>query len=453
MSLPALLATASPAAPSAISTGSLGVLLLVAALLPAIAGSAVLLAMLLGKPLREDTAVRITGFASAALALTAVALSAVRLLDDRAVAFAWQRGEGPRFGLALDALAAMALPWAAGWSAAVVSMARRYLHREPGMSRFLGLVGIFTTATATVLLADGPATLGVGWEVMGLCSVGLIGFFHERREPLAAATRMAGLNNIADIGLLIAIALSSHGHTTWDDLASTAAGSHGTALALGIVVAFSIKSAQWPWCSWPAQAMEGPTPSSALFYGALSIHAGVWLLLRTAPVLQAQVWPVVAVIALGSATALYGGRVAVQRADAKGAVAWATVTQVGWLAVLAALGLRWTTAVAILAHSGLRAWEILKAPGTLHDRLADREALARAGMGRGLRTAPIERFAAAVAAAGDGPDQRAIEWLAKSSSHLVQRSRGLWRRTVPGPATGHWPAIRPEPSETGRNPS
>ena len=321
-------------------------------------------------------------------------------------------------------------------------MTRRYLHREPGMSRFLGLVGIFTSATAMVLLADGPATLGVGWEIMGLCSVGLIGFFHQRPEPIAAAIRMAGLNHIADVGLLIAIAVSSHGRATWASLEASGSGAHGAALSVGIVLAFSIKSAQWPWSSWPAQAMEGPTPSSALFYGALSIHAGVWLLLRSSAGLQAQGWPLAVIVALGTVTALMGGRVAVQRADAKGAVAWATVTQVGWLAVLVGVGLYWVPAVAMLAHSGLRAWEILKAPGTLHDRLSDREALSRAGMGRGLQRAVPERFAAVVAAAAAGPDQRAIEWLARTSAKWVQDSRRRWARSVPHVSTGQWHAVK-----------
>lgn len=432
-----------PVAPGSFSS-SLGVLLLVAVLLPGLAGGSVLLAMLLGRPMREATAVRVVAIGSGALAATAIVLTTSRLLQGTPVVVAWQSGAGPRFGLELDALAALALPWAAGWSAAVVSMARRYLHREPGMSRFLGLVGIFTTATAIVLLADGPATLGVGWEVMGLCSVGLIGFFHQRPEPLAAAIRMAGLNHIADIGLLIAIAVSSHGRATWASLGSSGSDSHGTALSLGIILAFSIKSAQWPWSSWPAQAMEGPTPSSALFYGALSIHAGIWLLLRSSAGLQAQGWPLAVIIVLGTLTALLGGRVAVQRADAKGAVAWATVTQVGWLAVLVGCGLYWVPAVAMLAHSGLRAWEILKAPGTLHDRLSDREALARAGMGRGVQRAALERFAAVVSAAAAGPDQRAIEWLARTSSYWVQASRRRWTRSVPPVATGHWHAVKEE---------
>lgn len=428
-------------AASAVSS-DLGIVLLLAVLLPSLAGATVLLAMLAGKPMREAAALRLVGAASSALAVTAIVLTLSRFFDGSPVVVAWQHGAGPRFGLELDSLAALALPWAAGWSAAVVSMARRYLHREPGMSRFLGLVGIFTTATATVLLADGPATLGVGWEIMGLCSVGLIGFFHQRPEPIAAAIRMAGLNHIADVGLLIAIAVSSHGRATWASLEVSGSGAHGAALSLGIILAFSIKSAQWPWSSWPAQAMEGPTPSSALFYGALSIHAGVWLLLRSSAGLQAQGWPLAVIIVLGTVTALLGGRVAVQRADAKGAVAWATVTQVGWLAVLVGFGFYWVPAVAMLAHSGLRAWEILKAPGSLHDRVSDREALSRAGMGRGIKRAALEQFTAVVRAAAAGPDQRAIEWLAKTAARFVQSSRKQWTKSVPHVSTGQWRAVK-----------
>jgi NAD(P)H-quinone oxidoreductase subunit 5 len=127
------------------------------------------------------------------------------------------------------------------------------------------------------------------------------------------------------------------------------------------------KSAQVPFSGWLPRAMEGPTPSSAIFYGALSVHIGAYLLLRAAPLIAASALTSAVVVLIGTLTTLHGtlaGRVA---ADAKTALAFASLTQVGVIFVEIGLGLHWLALLHIVGHSFMRSLQFLRAPSLLHD--------------------------------------------------------------------------------------
>ncbi|CAN94951.1 probable NADH dehydrogenase subunit [Sorangium cellulosum So ce56] len=253
-----------------------------------------------------------------------------------------------------------------------------YLHREPGFARFFLLLALFSTGMLGLVSAGTVDLLFAGWELVGATSVLLVAFFHEREAPPRAAVRVYITYRLCDIGLLGGavlmhdVARSSQwgevfGGSPWPGAAASLGPGAATALALCLFLAAMGKSAQFPLGSWLPRAMEGPTPSSALFYGAISVHAGVYLMLRAAPLLQRSLAASVVITCVGAATAVYGTMVGRVQADVKGALAHATMTQVGLMFVEIGLGLYWLALVHLFAHACLRCLQLLRAPSALRD--------------------------------------------------------------------------------------
>lgn len=256
-------------------------------------------------------------------------------------------------------------------TAIIARFSRTYLHKEPGFIRFFALLGVFATGTQLIALAAGLELFFAGWELIGLASAFFIGFFHERDEPIRSAIRAFATYRLADAGLLIAtvatFALLGSARFSALDRAATLPPGEATSLALLFLLSAMGKSAQLPFSGWLPRAMEGPTPSSALFYGAVSIHAGLFLVLRVWPVFAASPVACAVGVAVGLATAVYATTVARVHTDAKGALAHATLAQVGL--ILAEICLGWTTLalVHLLCHALLRLGQYLKAPNMIHD--------------------------------------------------------------------------------------
>ncbi len=256
-------------------------------------------------------------------------------------------------------------------TAIIARFSRTYMHKEPGFIRFFALLGVFATGTQLIALAAGLELFFAGWELIGLASAFFIGFFHERDEPIRSAIRAFATYRLADAGLLIAtvatFALLGSARFSALDRAATLPPGEATSLALLFLLSAMGKSAQLPFSGWLPRAMEGPTPSSALFYGAVSIHAGLFLVLRVWPVFAASPVACVVGVAVGLATAVYATTVARVHTDAKGALAHATLAQVGL--ILAEICLGWTTLalVHLLCHALLRLGQYLKAPNMIHD--------------------------------------------------------------------------------------
>ncbi len=208
-----------------------------------------------------------------------------------------------------------------------------------------------------------------GWEIVGITSVLLIAFFQYRTPPVENALRVFAVYRATDIGLLVGVFAMHH----WAGTASFAgglpnlSGSRASTVCLFLLLAAAGKAAQVPFSGWLPRAMEGPTPSSAIFYGAISIHAGGYLLLRVQPMLAHSSLASATVIAVGSATAVYGTLSGRASADAKTSLAFASLTQVGVVFVEIGLGLKWIAVAHILGHATVRTLQFLRAPSMLHD--------------------------------------------------------------------------------------
>jgi NAD(P)H-quinone oxidoreductase subunit 5 len=260
----------------------------------------------------------------------------------------------------------------------ISAFATRYMHRERGFNRFFVLYALFLLGMVLAALAGTIETLFTGWEVVGLSSALLVAYFQERPAPVRNGLWVWAVYRVTDAALLLAAIVMHHTSGAGDFGRLLGGGpwpgghaelSQGQALALGLLLVFAAagKSALVPFSGWLPRAMEGPTPSSAIFYGALSVHLGAFLLLRVGPILEASLWLSAAVVALGLATALYAYLVGSVQSDIKSALSFASLVQVGLVVAETGLGLRYVALVHLLGNACLRTLQFIRAPTLLHD--------------------------------------------------------------------------------------
>ena len=280
--------------------------------------------------------------------------------------------------LVADGLSVPYVCFSTGLCALVNAFAGKYLHREPGFTRFFVLLALFGTGMNLMVLAGSIDVLFAGWEFLGISSALLIGFFHERPNALRAAVRAFTTYRICDVGLLAAgvVIHRAVGSGDFDRLFDGTWPTErcllpaGTAVVVSLLLVFAAlgKSAQVPFSNWLPRAMEGPTPSSAIFYGALSIHAGAYLLLRFESLLDAAPIARVLIVLIGAGTALHAAVVGRVQTDLKSMLAYASMMQAGIIFAEIGLGLRVVPLVHIVSHAVLRSLQILRSPSALHDR-------------------------------------------------------------------------------------
>ncbi len=244
-----------------------------------------------------------------------------------------------------------------------------YLHRERGFLRFFLLLHLFAFGSLLAFAAGSFDLLVAGWEIVGITSVLLIAFFQQRAAPVENGLRVFAVYRACDIGLLLGVFAINHwaGTTLFAAGLPSFTGAQTSIICLLLLVAAAGKAAQVPFSGWLPRAMEGPTPSSAIFYGAISIHAGAYLLLRVQPLLARSALASTSVILIGVITAIHGTIVGRASADAKTSLAYASLTQVGLVFVEIGMGWKWIAVAHILGHATVRTLQFLRAPSMLHD--------------------------------------------------------------------------------------
>src|SRR5215469_12049338 len=251
------------------------------------------LTWLMGLTPSERVVSRITGltFAACLLALLPL-LTALAAAGSPPVVVTfgnWFSVHDYRFPLVLmaDRLSLPFLTMTLVLSGLIGQFSATYLHRENGFFRFFALLHLFSFGSLLAFAAGSFDLLIGGWELVGITSVLLIAFFDQRTAPVENSLRVFAVYRACDIGLLVA-AFAMHnwaGHASFAGGLPKLAGTQATAVCLFLLLAAAGKAAQIPFSGWLPRAMEGPTPSSAIFYGAISIHAGAYLLLRAQPLL------------------------------------------------------------------------------------------------------------------------------------------------------------------------
>src|SRR5579885_1923650 len=242
------------------------------------------------------------------------------------------------FGLLLDPLSATMLMIVTGVGFLIHIYSAGYMEDDPGFWRFFAYMNFFIFAMALLVSADNFLFLLVGWALVGLASFLLIGFWFTRRSAVAAARKALVINIIVDFGLMIAIFLIFQHFSTLNFLSVFTQVTHSnpptalaTAICLLLFVACAAKSAQLPLYMWLPDAMEGPTPVSALIHAATMVTAGVYLVARANPLFQVSPDALIVVAIVGGATALFSATIALTQLDIKRVLAYSTISQLGYM--------------------------------------------------------------------------------------------------------------------------
>lgn len=220
-----------------------------------------------------------------------------------------------------------------------------YMSHDVARRRFFAYLNLFIAAMLILVLADSYLLLFVGWEGVGLASYLLIGFWNHNQPYAVAAKKAFVANRIGDVGLLIAMMLmfATFGAVDFDSVAAGVDGGLAstatlTAMGLMLLLAACGKSAQFPLQSWLGDAMAGPTPVSALIHAATMVTAGVYLIVRSAPVFEGAPTAQLVVTIVGAITLLIGAIIGCAKDDIKKALAASTMSQIGYMVLAAGLG-------------------------------------------------------------------------------------------------------------------
>ncbi len=268
-----------------------------------------------------------------------------------------------------------------------------YMAHDPRQSRFFSLISLFAGAMLTLVVADNMLLLFVGWEVMGLCSYMLIGFWFEKESAYKAAIKAFITTRVADVIMLLGIAYlyASTGTLSFRDilynqpvldaLAKTPAvliGGWGVSAAslIGIFLIIGTigKSAQFPLHVWLPDAMEGPTPVSAMIHAAAMVSAGIYAIIRMYPLFAAGgnldighlTPPMLLMAIVGSFTALFAATIAVAQNDVKRVLAYSTISQLGYMMAALGIGAYIAAAFHLITHAFFKALLFMSAGSVIH---------------------------------------------------------------------------------------
>ncbi|MDA8300478.1 MAG: NADH-quinone oxidoreductase subunit L [Actinomycetota bacterium] len=299
-------------------------------------------------------------------------------------------------GLLVDPLSLTMVLFVTGVSSVIHLYSIGYMHRDPGFDRFFVYLNLFLFSMLVLVLANNFLFSFLGWEGVGFCSYGLIGFWFQREVAAVAAKKAFITNRVGDVGFLIAIFLifDHFGSLNYSSVLGTLVGGHPTGLMAGAAgaipgstaTAITLllflgaigKSAQIPLYIWLVDAMEGPTPISALIHAATMVTAGVYLMSRVAPLLHyahATSWVIASV---GTGSAFLAATIAATQDDIKKCLAYSTISQLGYMFMAVGAGDYADGLYHMLTHAFFKALLFLGAGAIIH-ALADNQDMKKMG--------------------------------------------------------------------------
>ena len=258
----------------------------------------------------------------------------------------------------------------------VATFSKYYMHRDEGYKRFFNTILLFATGYNFIILSGNFETLFIGWEIKGVCSFLLIAFYRNRYLPVKNAFKAISNYRISDVALMLCMWMMHHltnQNISFSELSEAkimALQTANTGMAVFIVCMMilpaAVKSAQFPFTSWLPRAMEGPTSSSAIFYGSLSVHIGVFLLLRTHPFWEDMLWAKIVIIAFGAITAIVSTMIARVQPTVKTQIAYSSAAQIGLMFIEVAIGWHWLVLIHFAGNAFLRTYQLLVSPSVLN---------------------------------------------------------------------------------------
>jgi NADH-quinone oxidoreductase subunit L len=409
-------------------------------IVPALPFAAALLVGLLGpRYLQAKSHVLSVGAAGGSFLISAVLFVELLGLDPRSrsvslTVWRWLTVPGleASFGFQLDALSAVMCLVVTGVGTLIHVYSIGYIRNDPGYFRFFAYLSLFLGSMLVLVLADNFLLLFVGWEGVGLCSYLLIGYWYERSAAGAAGMKAFIVNRIGDAGFLVGLAgvlavfgtldfekirqaietnasvtpwFSAASMTVEECLSSPAALglTVGTAITLALFLGATGKSAQVPLHVWLPDAMEGPTPVSALIHAATMVTAGVYLVCRTHFLFEASPVTSAVILAAGTLTAFVAGAIALVQRDIKRVLAYSTVSQLGFMFAAAGVGAYVAAIFHLVTHAFFKAALFLGAGSLMHALEGETDLFRMGGLWKRLRLTSLSFLVGSAALVGLPP--------------------------------------------------
>ena len=322
------------------------------------------------------------------------------------------------FGFNVDQVTAVMMVVVTTVSTVVHIYSNGYMEHDKGFNRFFSYLSAFVFSMMVLVMSDNFLGLFIGWEGVGVCSWLLIGFWYHKEDvtrdvnpsisPSWAANEAFIMNRIADLGMLVGIFLIywNVGSLQYDEVfAKVPSMSHGLLVAIGIFLFIGAmgKSAQFPLHTWLADAMEGPTPVSALIHAATMVTAGVYLVIRAHPLYE-QIPEVSHFIAyVGTFVAIFAASMALVNRDLKRIIAYSTLSQLGYMFAAAGLGAYWVALFHLAAHAFFKALLFLGAGNVMHAMHDELDIFKMGGLKKVMRWTYIYMGVASLALCGIWP--------------------------------------------------
>ncbi len=278
-------------------------------------------------------------------------------------------------GIRLDQLSAVMMLVVTGVGFLIHVYSIGYMAHEGGYYRFFGYLNLFMFSMLVLVLADNYLMMFVGWEGVGLCSYLLIGFYFLRKSATDAGKKAFLVNRIGDAGFLLGVMLITVTFGTLDFAQVTTAARSGqfhagngiiTAICVLLFVGATGKSAQIPLYVWLPDAMEGPTPVSALIHAATMVTAGVYMVARSNALFVLAPAALTLVAAIGAATAIWAASIALVQTDIKKVLAYSTISQLGYMFLACGLGAFGAGVFHLMTHAFFKALLFLGAGSVIH---------------------------------------------------------------------------------------
>ena len=337
---------------------------------------AVLLNGLVGSRYSHDVAGRLASGSVGLSFACALAVFANQLQGGGAhevVAYRWIFGGDLNINLAflIDPLTCIMLLVVTGVGFLIHLYSIGYMHGEEGFTRFFTYMNLFMVSMLLLVMGNNYVVLFIGWEGVGLCSYLLIGYYYDKVSAAKAATKAFVVNRIGDAGFLLAIFLVFYNFGTLDYTqvfakAGALSPQMATAIALCLLVGAVGKSAQIPLYTWLPDAMEGPTPVSALIHAATMVTAGVYMIVRNHVLYDMAPVAMTTVAVVGGCTALFAATIGLVQTDIKRVLAYSTVSQLGYMFLGCGIGAYTAAIFHLMTHAFFKALLFLSAGSVIH---------------------------------------------------------------------------------------
>jgi NADH-quinone oxidoreductase subunit L len=345
--------------------------------------------------------------------------------------FDWLPALGVGAGLWWDPLSALMAMVVTGVGALIHVYSLGYMRGDPGFGRFFAYMNLFVASMLILVLADGFALLFVGWELVGLCSYLLISFWFEKPAAAAAGKKAFVVNRVGDAGFLVALMLvfSNFGSLRYEEVFSRASSELSTGVATAITLLLLMgavgKSAQFPLYVWLPDAMEGPTPVSALIHAATMVTAGVFMVARTGALYELAPASAAVVAVIGIGTALYAATIALAQHDIKRVLAYSTISQLGYMFAAVGAGAYVAGMFHLTTHAFFKALLFLGAGAVIHALSGEQDMRRMGGLWRRLPVTTATMAVAWLAISGIPPF--AGFWSKDEILATIFERGGAWR--------------------------